>query len=267
MIENPPSKIQSLLNNVALLRERRMHCQADSAPNFNLFSILGVEDKEVSTHSAFLAHLLTPGETHAQGDIFLRHFLLQLCHVNLASFDDWAVSRELPFDGGRLDIVIQSAKASTIIVVENKIDTEDHVEQLTSYRDWLDERHWRRSFKTRLLLYLTPTRDLAKNAPRNIYEPISYSGDIVQWLSSCLPEVKPQGVKHSIETYLRTIKNLNTKTFMKDDLDESVLNLINTPADRSAALRILRIGKFLKQEMLQEFWDRGEAYLKKNLAD
>jgi hypothetical protein len=255
--------VRKLLNGAGSLCEQRLHSQADNAPRFNLFRILGVEGKEVSAHSAFLAHLLNPTETHAQGDLFLRQFLLELEHEELASFDGWVVSKEVPFDGGRLDIVLQSAKAKAIIVVENKIGTEDHPSQLVSYRKWLDAPSRKRSFETRLLLYLTPIGDLAKNAPINIYKPISYSKHIKRWLSSCT--VKPSRVSESIKTYLLTIENLTTQTLMKDDLDDKIIKLINTPTQHTAALRIARVGNFLKEQILRGIWDRGDAYIRKSL--
>lgn len=260
---------QSLLDYVAGLRKDCLASEADNAPNFNLFRILDVEQKEVSTHSAFLAHLLTPSEGHAQGHFFLHHFLLKLEELkytpkHLASFyDDWTVSKELPFLGGRLDIVLQSVNASAIIIIENKVGTEDHANQLSDYYDWLNEPHRRRSFKTRLLLYLTPNGDLATNARENIYKPFSYSKDITQWLESCLSKdkVKPSRVKESIKTYVQTIKNLNTPTLMKDDFDESIISHIATPEHRIAALRITRVGDILKEKILEEFWDKGKKYL------
>jgi len=150
--------------------------------------------------------------------------------------------------------------------VENKIGTDDHADQLNDYRSWLNEPR-RRSFKTRLLLYLTPAGDLAKNARRKIYEPISYSEYISRWLRSCLDEVNPARVKEAIKTYLLTISNLNTNTLMKDDLDGRILNLIKTPADQTAALRIARVCESLKEKILQKVWDKGEDYLRKKLTD
>src|SRR5260370_30434163 len=93
--------VQKLLDRVGSLYELQSSSRADNAPNFNLFRILEVEGREVSTHSALLAHLLDPNETHAQGDFFLRRFLAILGCDELASFDGWIVSKELPFEGGR----------------------------------------------------------------------------------------------------------------------------------------------------------------------
>src|SRR5438552_4635508 len=154
------SSVENFLNSVGSLYERRLSSRADNAPNFNLFHILEVEGMEVSTHSAFLAHLLNPTEAHAQGDLFLRQFLLELGNQELASFDGWITSKEVPFEDGRLDIVLQSAKARAIIVVENKIGTEDHPDQLVTYRKWLDAPSRKKAFDARILLYLTPAGDL-----------------------------------------------------------------------------------------------------------
>lgn len=42
---------------------------------FNVFSILGMERKEVETHSAFLAELLNPNGNHGLGNKFLTTFI------------------------------------------------------------------------------------------------------------------------------------------------------------------------------------------------
>lgn len=178
--------VQDLLEGVVQLQQDALHTQGDKAPNFNLFNILGVEAKEVSTHSAFLAHLLTPGETHAQGDLFLRSFLAKVAGATPTFSGDWVVTRELPFAGGRLDIVLRSVHASTLIAVENKIDTQDSEGQLAAYRKWLDAPLRRNTYKTRLLIYLTPDGTMAKNASGIGYVPVSYLEHIVGWLSDCL---------------------------------------------------------------------------------
>jgi hypothetical protein len=260
---SPVQNVEKLLSDVSTLYKRRLHSPADHAPRFNLFRVLDIEDKEVSTHSAFIANLLNPREGHEQGDLFLRQFLLQLGDEQLVVFDDWVIGKEVPFIGGRLDIVLQSAKASAIIVIENKIRTEDHTNQLTAYREWLDQPHRKELFETRLLLYLTPVGEPAKNAPSSIYQAISYSGDITRWLSSCT--VKASRVREAINTYLLTIGNLTTRTLMKDDIDDEIINLIKTPTKRTAALRIARVSNFLKEDILRGFWDRGEAYLNDRL--
>jgi hypothetical protein len=260
--------VQKLLDSVGSLYDQQLTSRGDQAPNFNLFQILELEGKEVSTHSAFLAHLLDPTETHAQGDLFLRRFLTVIGYKRLASFDEWVVSKEVPLKGGRLNIVLQSANARAIVVIENKIDTQDHENQLQAYSEWLNRPQRRRFFhREQLLFYLTPRGDFARHAPEKIYKRLSYSHHIREWLSSCGRAVKPSKVRESIESYLRTIDNLTTKTLMKDDLDHKILSLIKTPTERLAALRIARVGSLLKDQTLRDFWDRGQAYLEKRLVN
>jgi len=258
---------QALLKLVADLRNRQRHSHAEVAPNFNLFRILNIEEKEVSTHSAFIAHLLQPGETHGQGDIFLRGFLREL-EIPASSFsDDWTVSSELSFDGGRLDIVLQSAKAGGIIVIENKINTTDHSNQLRAYREWLDRPSRKRTYKSlRRLVYLTPHGELAQHAHKISYKAFSYKEHIRRWLLSCHPEVRAPRVAEAIQSYIQTIDNITTPSFMKDDLDSEILNAIRTRENRTAALRIIRVGNLIKKNSLECFWDRGEKLLDAKIA-
>lgn len=257
---------QKLLTSVCFLYEQQLGSRADQAPNFNLFEILELEGKEVSTHSAFLAHLLDPTETHAQGNFFLRRFLAGVGYEELASFGGWIVQKEVPFESGRLDIVLQSASARAMVLIENKIDTQDHANQLKAYNEWLNTPQRRGFFhRERLLFYLTPQGDPARHAPKEIYKPISYSHDIREWLRGC--NVKPSNVSDSIKSYLLTIDHLTTQTLMKDDLDDKILELIKTPVDRVAALRVARVGNYVKEQLLRDFWNRGEDYLNRKLAD
>ena len=42
------------------------------APDFNIFKIVGLYRYEVSTHTSFLAELLSPLGTHSQSNLFLK---------------------------------------------------------------------------------------------------------------------------------------------------------------------------------------------------
>ena len=266
MSSAPLNPIRTLLDKVTALREEVRHEHADGAPNFNLFHILGVHEKEVSTHSAFIAHLLDPRQSHAQGDLFLNEFFRMLGKPDLADFSDWAVFSELSFAGGRLDIVLQSVKAETIIVIENKIYTLDAHDQLSVYHEWLDRPQRKRAFKNlRLLLFLTLKGEPSKFADPRHYTSISYDQNIKKWLRAC--PAKAKRVSDAIATYLQTVQNLVEPTLMKDELDKKVLALIKTPEDRVSALRIIRVGKQLKEQLLQDFWKRGELFLRNKLAD
>lgn len=259
---------QALLEVVTDLRNRQRHSLAEAAPNFNLFRILNIEESEVSTHSAFIAHLLHTEETHGQGDLFLQGFLIELGISDSTFSNDWTVSSELSFDGGRLDIVLQSAKAGKILVIENKINTTDHSNQLRSYRDWLDRPSRKRAYKSlRHLVYLTPHGESAQNALNVSYEALSYKEHIKRWLESCRPKVRASRVDQAIQAYIQSIDNITTPSFMQDHLDSEILKAIKTPENRTAALRIIRVGNLIKRDCLESFWDRGENFLNTKMAN
>lgn len=63
-----------------LLRRRLEEARA-TAPQYNVFRLLGLKRAEIGLHSPFLADLLNPHGTHGQGSLFLRHFLDTLSKV------------------------------------------------------------------------------------------------------------------------------------------------------------------------------------------
>jgi hypothetical protein len=63
-----------LLDKCAELRRRNVDDARSVAPEHNVFRLLGLEHAEVMLHSRFLADLLDPYGSHAQGSLFLRGF-------------------------------------------------------------------------------------------------------------------------------------------------------------------------------------------------
>ncbi|MGM0409830.1 MAG: PD-(D/E)XK nuclease family protein [Bacillota bacterium] len=109
-----------------------------SEPNF--FEIIGVEKNE-NRHSNILSWLLNTSANHGLGDFFLRSFLKKLLSENnndlevnffdieIFDFDDIEVRREW----NRIDILLISRQNNLVIVIENKIDSSEHSNQLNRY--------------------------------------------------------------------------------------------------------------------------------------
>lgn len=110
---------------------------------FDLFRVLRIERAEIR-HSNVLAWLLTPGETHGLGDVFLRRFLSRLllendgidvrltpAQVELTRFDDVEVLREWK----HIDILVRSRNDPWCLVIENKIGSKESPGQLRKYAD------------------------------------------------------------------------------------------------------------------------------------
>lgn len=127
---------------------------------FNIFAALRLERQEIR-HSNFLAWLLAPGQNHGLGDKFLKRFL----QVALAGSADTKVSRmdihlsplddtEVLTEWRSIDILLRSRSAKLVALIENKIDSSEHSNQLQRY---MDEVGREREFDgwERLGLYLT----------------------------------------------------------------------------------------------------------------
>jgi hypothetical protein len=131
---------------------------------FNIFEAIGAVHVEVR-HSDFLSFLLDPTQNHALGDIFIKR-LLQKALANLSQkilpvtpidLDIWdlnglMVQREWQ----NIDIFLTDERNHLAVIIENKIDSSEHGEQLGRYRKIVNQHYpnWQI-----VALYLTPDGD------------------------------------------------------------------------------------------------------------
>jgi hypothetical protein len=186
------------------------------ADEFNVFSVLRLERKEVGTHSAFLGELLDPLGSHCQGVIFLSGFI-ELCQKKGVTFDRqidkivderWFITREKNTRFGNLDIVLSAPALGYLIVIENKIDAGEQDKQLERYNDWLQSKKRFYSEK-RVLCYLTPNASLSNTArSESDYITLSYHNDIYKWLSETVGDIPSIRVRETVNQYIELIKNI-----------------------------------------------------------
>lgn len=185
--------------------------QRAAAPHFNVFRVLGMERREVRTHSAFLAELLDPNGSHGQRSIFLRGFLERVLQLpgRLADEDDWEVRAELTdtWLNGQIDIVLRSAKAKVVVAIENKIDAGDQDKQLERYQAWLDSPYRHHGIVEKRLIYLTIE---GREPPKEKHkaESKAYQRDIVAWLTEARAKVEANRLSDTLQQYLDIIKGL-----------------------------------------------------------
>jgi hypothetical protein len=187
------------------------------APRFNIFRVLDIERKEDVLHTPMLAHLLDPSSQHAQGAVFLKIFFETIRQYS----DDvpdasslqgghWIVRPEFYIGSGSVvDILIENARKKFVVLVENKIDTDDHNDQIPRYCTWL-ENH-RRGYKWRLLIYLTPDGRNPISSKGCKFLPLSYRKDIVGFLTTALQKVEAEPVREVVRQY---------RAILKDRMDE-----------------------------------------------
>lgn len=140
--------------------------------NFNLFEVLNITKTEIR-HSNVLAWLLDPNENHELGGDVLRGFLklsgYDAKDMDLSSF---VVRREWR----NIDILAISHKQELLLAIENKIDSDEHNDQLSRYESILNEEYPK--YKKHFLFL---TRD-AKSPKQN--------KDKETWLSASYKNVK-----------------------------------------------------------------------------
>lgn len=108
---------------------------------FNIFEAVGLRRQEIR-HSAFLAFLLDPKGSHGLGDTFVRSFIetvlaedpLDDSHPGGSDVGAWqfqAVTVRRERDN--IDILLVDAQHSLAVIVENKIGSGEHGDQLKRY--------------------------------------------------------------------------------------------------------------------------------------
>jgi hypothetical protein len=131
---------------------------------FNVFDALGVARTEIK-HSNFLAWLFDPNESHGQGDLFLKAVLMDVTRharrlgrtlsisavdVECGELRDIEVRRET----NQIDLAVVSHSHQFAMIIENKIDSGEHSDQLSRYRTLINESELKRY--ERLFVFLSP---------------------------------------------------------------------------------------------------------------
>ena len=173
-----------LIQKLNELDESLTKIELSKSDEINVFYATGMTTQEIK-HSAFLSWLLNPKQTHKLGNLFLSRLLQKLiernnefdnaksnCDIlqnqgfssfsafnNFLSAQDICVETEKTITSpeSRIDIFIQSVSTDTTIVVENKIFTSTHDDQLKRYQD---ESSIYKGEK--IYIYLTPQGDVPK---------------------------------------------------------------------------------------------------------
>ena len=144
--------IKILLKEVSTKIKDENEKKQQTAEDFNIFEILRITHKEL-VHSCLLAELLNPKGTHKQGLRFLNKFIDEIKNKikkdRIELKDEVSVSKEVSFNNGRVDILIEDK--DNIIIIENKIYAGDQDEQLLRYYNSIKSLN-----KNKILVYLTP---------------------------------------------------------------------------------------------------------------
>jgi len=253
------SKLDNLLKLTNVILEKQKEVAKIKGEDFNIFSILGMESKEVKTHSRFIAELLNPKGRHNKGTKFLKLFLNQISYlgennkekyINLEKTEvitEKYIGKKTNLTGGRIDILIKNVNDGNGIAIENKIFADDKDSQLLRYYNFQK--------KDNKLYYLTllgsepdeksvkvNSNDIENNNLKNEIKKgedfflLSYRDDILPWLEKCYKETTSQPIlRETIKQYIILIKKLTKILDMEKQNELNNLMLSNLEASEFIA--------------------------------
>lgn len=194
----------------------------------NIFHALSVERKEIR-HSNFIAYILDPRENHGLKDIVLRKLIRDIFSESKAAnrkiFDADYIDLhniEIRREWRNIDILILLPE--DIILIENKIDTIDHSNQLKRYHKIAEETFPR---KLKHYVYLTPFgSDPQDVEARDSYINYSYVqiSDIIETILRLYNNSISQKIGFYLSDYLTTVKR---ELLMNDKLNDLALKVYN----------------------------------------
>ncbi len=164
----------------------------DIVDEFNIFTALSVVNNELR-HSNFLSWLMNPNESHGLGDYFLTSFLksasfkasaLGVPGPSIFDIDGWHFDdAEILREWRNIDIFVKCEDQKFVCVVENKIHSKEHSQQLLRYKCIVKKNYPK--YK-KLFVYLTIEGD---NPTDEDYLPLSYS-DVVSLIEHLINSKK-----------------------------------------------------------------------------
>lgn len=144
---------------------------------FNIFDALDIARAEIR-HSNFLAFILDPAESHGQGQLFLKAVLMDILK---AAPDELRPLSPIDLDGtdlrgvdvkrewGHIDLLITCRHPSFVVVIENKVGSREHSNQLSRYQATMRDQY---PDSRPLYVYLTPNAD---EPSEDAWVPYSYA--------------------------------------------------------------------------------------------
>jgi len=177
---------------------------------FNIFEAIGAVRQEIR-HSDFLAFLLNPKENHGLGDEFVTRLLqksLLSAHesptfISPVDLDVWNLNNlQVRREWQDLDILLVDDSERFVVIIENKIDSSEHSQQLKRYHE-LATKHYP-NYKI-VGLYLTPEGEPPSNEN---YLAIDYTliSEILDHLTSSRASTLGPDVQTLIFHYIQMLR-------------------------------------------------------------
>lgn len=196
----------------------------------NIFRALAIERKEIR-HSNFIGYILDPNQNHGLRDIVLKKLLRDLF------FESKQTSRDI-FDADIIDLKNVEIRREwrnidlliiledDLIVIENKVDSSDHSNQLKRYEDIaksafpkINNIHY---------VYLTPHGDDPNDEKaKDVY--INYSYEKISQIIESVLNVYRNSISEKIYFYLTDyLTTIRRDILMNENLNEIAIKVYNS---------------------------------------
>lgn len=248
--------------------------------DYNVFSVLEVEDKEVIM-CRMLSDLLNPAGQHNRGDVYLRTFLCQALHINGRRLEEYVkdacVYKEYqlidPYRGTerRIDIVICNDRH--FIPIEVKIFAEDQQSQCYIYQEYAAKYD-----KEAVVYYLTPggkepsaySRTLEHDGKTSVLSPdkirlLSFSEEITGWLKDLINVESDDGMKWLLIQYLQAIESF-CGTMNRGIKDMVTEELLRSSENLAAGIEIGKAVKGAQAQLIYKLMDEYRKQMKPLLS-
>lgn len=172
---------------------------------FNIFDVLKSSRNEIR-HSNMLAWLLDANENHGIGDNYIRHFFQYLVQESeikedvfkfmLLDFYSFSIYREWK----NIDIMLLSEDEKVVVVIENKIGSHEHDNQLERYEKIIQDEY--PNYK-KIFIYLTPDGEEPSSSNWVVF---TYETALDILIKICNSVDLLPDVKLLIDNYINTIR-------------------------------------------------------------
>lgn len=274
------NKITNILNQVNLVKSKYDEIANVTGENFNIFSVLKMERKEVKTHSAFISELLNPKGKHGLGakplELFIETLLDSYSEIdNIKSVFTLETKNAISIveefqgkinsdktEGGRIDIIVKD-NHNNAIVIENKIDAIEQEKQIVRYNN---------AYPNSPIVFLTLTGYDSKSSGElektKDYFTISYEKEIVNWLVLCQKEAFDHPMlREIIKQYCFLIKKITNQSTNKEMTNEIANLLSKDSTSFEAAILINQNIGNAKKKILMDFGDQLLIALQKEIPN
>ena len=266
------NKLEQLLKEISkiVLKDKvQQEEKRKRGENFNIFSVIGVQRREVRLHSAFIAELLNPQGSHGLGDSFLVAFLENTLGKKNYSIETKTANVVVEYvigpisedgkRGGRIDILLTD-KQNNAIIIENKIDASDQENQLLRYYNYAKDK--KLSYD---LIYLTKegnkASDYSTNGENVDYRCLSYRDNIITWLENCkqIADKFPL-IRETIHQYIINLKEI--LNIMENKNEEALLEIMLEKENACVISDILNRQYKWQEKLFDKYiWSPLKTYL------